>query len=254
MILIMYLYKIILLLLILIITKKFLVIETFKQEDVTYIFWTGGYDSTFRLCQAVIDENRIVQPIYISAIIDNLEKNKTRRKSIVNEEKAMNIIIQKINSKYPNLKNNIKPLMNIKKIDIDDDINKAIKNLHKKKRMRRAVCQYNALAQVTRNLNKDIEMSVEYAPHDSMMFRNIFDSLVCKNNKCILKDNLDEKNKDLYIFNRCTFPTIKYSKKKMLQIAKKNGYDDILHLTWSCWYPIQGNPCGRCIMCRERII
>ena len=33
-----------------------------------------------------------------------------------------------------------------------------------------------------------------------------------------------------------------------------NNYDDILNLTWSCWYPKNGKPCGNCIMCKERII
>ena len=240
---------------ILILIKKLNIIENFNNElEVTRIFWTGGYDSTFRLCQALIDEKKIIQPIYVSAIIDNLEENKTRRKSIKNEKLAMNNIINKINHKYPNLKDNIKPLINIKKISIDQDINDAVERLYKKKRLRRPVCQYNALAQVTRDLNYDIEMSVEYAPHYSIMYRNLHNSLECINEKCVLKENLSQDNKDLYIFNRCTFPTIKYSKKKMLDIAKKGGYDDILGMTWSCWYPQNNKPCGRCIMCKERIL
>ncbi len=40
----------------------------------------------------------------------------------------------------------------------------------------------------------------------------------------------------------------------MLNIAKKGGYEDVLGMTWSCWYPVNGKPCGRCIMCHERII
>ena len=27
-----------------------------NQKKINYIFWTGGYDSTFRLCQLLIDE------------------------------------------------------------------------------------------------------------------------------------------------------------------------------------------------------
>ena len=44
------------------------------------------------------------------------------------------------------------------------------------------------------------------------------------------------------------------SKKNMYDIANKNGYHVFLEKTWSCWYPVNGKPCGRCVMCRERII
>ena len=35
-------------------------------------------------------------------------------------------------------------------------------------------------------------------------------------------------------------------------LLKSNKKHNILNLTWSCWYPRNGKPCGRCIMCRER--
>ena len=33
-----------------------------------------------------------------------------------------------------------------------------------------------------------------------------------------------------------------------------NNFDDILNKTWSCWYPRNNKPCGRCVMCRERFV
>ena len=45
------------------------------------------------------------------------------------------------------------------------------------------------------------------------------------------------------------------NKKDMLKIAESGNYNDILKYSWSCWYPKQdGTPCGKCIMCRERIL
>ena len=45
-----------------------------------YIFWTGGYDSTFRLCQLLIVERVMVQPVYISdPYLDNKKTSTTRR-------------------------------------------------------------------------------------------------------------------------------------------------------------------------------
>ena len=252
----MYLYIVITILIILLNIILIIDREEFSNYHIepTYIFWTGGYDSTFRLCQLLIDEKKVVKPVYISDIIDNDKSKTTRRKSITQEFDSMEEITKKLKNKYPYIKKNMLPLININNVKIDKDIHKAMYNLYKKKRMRRPICQYSALAQVSRDLNKNVEMSVEYAPKDSMMYRNVHDSLDCTNKRCKIKDTLDKKNKDLHIFKNCTFPTIKLSKKNMLEIAKKNGYEDILKITWSCWYPINGNPCGRCVMCRERII
>ena len=43
-------------------------IEYLKPKDshIIHVFWTGGFDSTFRICQLLIDEKRKVQPIYVN--------------------------------------------------------------------------------------------------------------------------------------------------------------------------------------------
>lgn len=224
-----------------------------ENNDVVYVFWTGGYDSTFRVCQALIDENKIVQPIYISDIIDNLPENPTRRKNKDQEYKAMNKIRSELAVKYPYTKNTFRKLFDIKNIPIDKDISDHMKVLKQQKRVRRAVCQYGAMAQATRNMNKDIEICVENEP-GSMMNKTMKGQLLCNGSICHLKPNLSIDNKSLKIFDRFVFSTIKLTKKDMLNISKKGGYDNILGLTWSCWYPRDGEPCGKCIMCYERII
>jgi len=44
------------------------------------------------------------------------------------------------------------------------------------------------------------------------------------------------------------------NKKEMLEEAEQKGFDDLLYYTWTCWYPIKGEPCGECHVCNERII
>lgn len=224
-----------------------------EKENIVYLFWTGGYDSTFRLCQALIDEKKIVQPIYISDIIDNLPQNTTRRMNKKNEYDAMNKVIKTLHSKYPYTKNSLRPLMDIKKINVDNNVAHHMKILKSQGRVRRAVCQYGAMSQVTKNMGKNIEICVENEP-GSMLNKTMKGQLKCNGKVCYLKDNLAKNDKSLEIFRRFVFSTIKYTKEDMLEIAKEGGYDDILKLTWSCWYPRNGKPCGRCIMCRERII
>jgi hypothetical protein len=250
---------ILLLLLILIIAYYFYLINigtnntNNTNNTVMYVFWTGGYDSTFRICQALIDENRTVQPIYISDIIDNLPENPTRRKNREQEYNAMEKIRADLALKYPYTKKTFLKLLDIKNIPIDNDIANHMKTLKQQKRVRRAVCQYGAMAQATRNLNKNIEICVENEP-GSMLNKTMKGQLLCNGSICTLKSNLKVDDESLKIFDRFVFSTIKLTKKDMLNIAKKSGYEDILGLTWSCWYPNNGNPCGKCIMCHERII
>jgi hypothetical protein len=229
------------------------------QNQKKFILWTGGYDSRFRICEALIDEKEIVQPIYISDIIDNkYEKTNERRHSQVHEFNAMIKIRHELNKLFPYTRHTLLPLINIKKINIDDDIKYQMGILAKQRRVRRKICQYGALAQLSKNMNKKdkkyIEMSVEKEPHSSMLYRTLHNKLNCKGKDCYLRSNLSKKDQSLVIFKYFNFPTINYTKKDMLFIAKKGGYDKILNLTWSCWYPINNKPCGRCIMCRERII
>jgi 7-cyano-7-deazaguanine synthase in queuosine biosynthesis len=40
----------------------------------------------------------------------------------------------------------------------------------------------------------------------------------------------------------------------MLEVAEQEGFKDLLYYTWTCWYPINDEPCGECHMCKERII
>ena len=226
--------------------------ENYSNKKI-YIFWTGGYDSTFRLCQALIDEKKIVQPIYVSDIIDNLPQSSTRRKNQKFEMNSMKKIINTLHQKFPYTRGTLLPLINIKKVNISNKIAHNMRILKKQKRVRRAVCQYGALAQVTKNLNKNIEICVENEP-GSMLNKTMKGKLRCKGQMCYLKKGLRGYNNSLNIFNKFVFSTIKLSKKDMLNIAKRGNYANILKLTWSCWYPKNNKPCGKCIMCHERIV
>jgi len=255
------LYILIAIIIIIFILNFFLKKKDHFQNQPTYILWTGGYDSTFRICQALIDEHKIVQPIYISDIIDNIPKNNNeRRHSQKNEYIAMQKIRKEIYKSFPNTKKNFLPLIDIQKINVENNIQYHMNILKKQKRVRRTTCQYGAIAQLCKNFNqkssipKFIEISVEKEPHGSMMYNTIHNKVDCIQDKCYLKKNLSSHDQSLNIFKYLVFSTLNYTKKNMLDISEKGGYKHIMKLTWSCWYPKNNKPCGKCIMCRERII
>ena len=41
------------------------------DNKIHYLYWTGGYDSSYRLCEMLIIEKKKVQPIYVSLPLDN---------------------------------------------------------------------------------------------------------------------------------------------------------------------------------------
>lgn len=226
-------------------------VEHFENlQEPIYIFWTGGFDSTFRVLQALIDEGQVVQPVYISAIIDNLSSSNTRRNNTTQELKAISKIESNIRHKFPEISHRLLPTQIVSKIDISPNVEQAMKVLYKKRMVRRPVCQYGALAQYSLNINKPIELSVVKGD----FFQKSIQDKVSYPMEDKLRLDIMEKEPELKIFQNLRFPIIKLLKKDLVSISKKSNFLDSLKDSWSCWYPINGKPCGRCIMCQERII
>tara|TARA_E500000178_G_scaffold296798_1_gene303184 strand:+ start:3024 stop:3791 length:768 start_codon:yes stop_codon:yes gene_type:complete len=216
---------------------------------ITYLFFTGGYDSTYRLCELAIVNKVKVQPIYISDMfIDNEKNKKTRRKNHVYEKKSQDKIIDKIKDKFPNTKKLIEPTIIVKSIDYDKETKEAMATMKKNKYVRRPKCQYGAMAQYCKNENKKVELCAEIGGH----FEKKLGKYVTKEGDNYVFDV--DKNKDLKVFENFYLPLIKMTKHDMLQEAKTQDFDSILNNTWSCWYPKNGKHCGKCIMCKERIV
>lgn len=224
-----------------------------------YLFWTGGYDSTFRLCQLLLIEKATVQPIYISdPNLDNDPGKNTKRHNHSSEYNAMNTIRKNLNKKFPFTKKTLLKTMDINNINLDPDIKHNMKILAKQKRMRRSTSQYGGMAQVSRDLDANIEVSIEKAEHNNGFFRTINTRLIDNKKNADYRNHIIRKNLDVYdqplkIFKNFVFPIIFISKKEMYKISKKNNFDDIMRTTWSCWYPVNNKPCKKCIMCRERL-
>jgi 7-cyano-7-deazaguanine synthase in queuosine biosynthesis len=219
-----------------------------------YVFWTGGYDSTFRICQLLIRYKTAVQPVYIAdKYIDNHKEKGTRRQNHINEKNSREDIIAALHRKFPHTKKLLKKTMIVKNANYDAEVIAAMKELKRKKYVRREKCQYGAMAQVAKNLDKHIEVCAEVG---GFIHKKLRTKLKCHaKTGCEYRDytfTADGQDTGLGIFNRFVMPIIGYNKEDMYNEAVEYNYEDILNLTWSCWYPRKGKPCGKCIMCRER--
>ncbi len=141
--------------------KKNKISETFSiNEKPINLFWTGGYDSTARLCQIVIELKKPVQPLYIDFNLDNQSYDQFWvRKNRKQEKRAMKKIINNIIKKYPYTKKLINPVKFI--THKTDDLNFIKKfnkmNLFPKKRR---IHQYLYLSQYAYLLKEYIEIGV----------------------------------------------------------------------------------------------
>lgn len=228
-------------------------------QNVIYLFWTGGYDSTFRLCQLVLNDIP-VQPIYI---IDPKSDGTMfeRRKNRKFEIEAMNEIKKKLKQLRPNAI--ILPTWYIKKVKISKEVYDRMYQLYKLGAVSRPISQYAAMAETSLKLGIPIESGSEKGDHTilSKAVRQYIEVIKVEmkttSNDMIIMHNhrLGDCPEYLKIFRNIRFPIINYTKEDMLAEAEKNNFKDVLTESFSCWYPDKfGIACGVCNMCKERII
>lgn len=226
-------------------------------KDTTLLFWTGGFDSTFRLCQLVLMDRKPVQPIYILSTIDNNSSiDRFKRKSSKQELEAIKKITSILRTNYSVSNELLKDIILIddrreidRGIEYDRTVKECMEQLYKQGRVRRPVCQYGAFSQISLSTDRTIEVAVEKDPHHSIMYNTIvlyLDSL----HRLDITKLIEPSDRCLSIFRLLSFPTIDLSKKEMLELSKENGFDNILKQTWTCWYPVNDRSCNRCAMCQ----
>lgn len=213
-------------------------------NSMKYVYWTGGFDSTFIICYRLLVEKCEVQPIYLSYKLDNSKNASYYRKSTAIEKDIMDNIRRELNKTYPETIELLKPT-----IYVDESIyDPVFERMFAKPEMifKRPQNQYKEMAKYAHHFNNKIEVG-------SM-------KVFYKNNYGRYLDTHERKEGEYYVLpddsplHNLIYPIRDYTKKDMYKIAKDNGFAYLLHMTWSCWFPRNGTPCYRCPMCRDRVI
>jgi len=210
-----------------------------------HLFWTGGWDSTFRLLDLVLIKNTAVQPYYV---ID------TQRRSFPLEIKAMANIKAAILDRKPKTSELLLPTNFTRLDDIPPN--------------RRITEQYVRLSNIG-HLGGQYEWLPRFADaanlHDlelctvrgtgfafNMLKPNVVRESDGGTDYYRLKANL--ANPDLALFKYFRFPVFNLSKSDIRNLAIKNGLEDIMQQTWFCHSPLKnGSPCGNCTPCNVTI-
>lgn len=223
------------------------------------LFWTGGFDSTFRLLQ-LLDDNLVteINLFYISLIIDNVENSDIRRKSIVNEIDSMITILKNIDiSKIKNFtiigKNedlirysfmfdfSFMNFIQRDKIEYSDKNKVYLFDLLALDIISRPINQWGAITQILDDLNIEAEICIE---KDGGIWGKIKNYVI---------DGRIQFNllPPLSAFSNYQIPLFDVNREEMLKNSNDN-WIKILEMTWSCWYPKDNKPCGRCFTCKRR--
>jgi len=109
--------------------------------------------------------------------------------------------------------------------------------------------QTDILLRFQKQFGLKVEFPIEHIEGE---WYEILDDTIVDGNIEVSK--LPEEYKDLEVFSGFTCSIRDLYKEDILEIAKKDGYEEFLYYTWSCWYPIDGKPCNKCKVCEDRII
>lgn len=229
---------------------------TSPPPNTVFVFWTGGFDSTFRVLQAVIDEERMVQPFYLSGDIDNAPNKRVKRKNKDMELLAMQRVRGELCSTYPDACSRLLPTIIVEDIPIHPQTKRWMRTLANQRIVRRPTCQYGSLGQFSSYMKIPIELGIVQDGHSNAgIYTGLKDKVHGQGRLCKIKQSALEKHPEFILFRSLRFPLMHIDKSDMWRIAKANGYGDLMQLTWSCWYPTKdGKPCNKCLMCRERIL
>ncbi len=214
------------------------------------ILWTGGFDSTYRICQLSLLEVEI-QPFYI----------RLKRESEANELKAMADIAGLIR-KNKAIKCKLLPLTIINQDEIlpDEDITNSMKELSKEGRLG---TQYDCLTRYARQNDLMLEMGIELNP--PARIRRLFEGKLKKETVSLqgggvveyLELDRSKCSKDLVnIFGNFRFglPLYWMTKLQAVESYREMGYKKVIPLTWFCAHPLNGKPCGLCTPCEEAML
>lgn len=230
----------------------------YEPKEIKYIYWTGGYDSTFLLCYYFIILDKPVQPIYVSCQNLDTKFGIKGRKNQKIELKTMKLIRKTLIERYPYKKNRLLPTHYVISIKKNNNITRQYVKLHKKNKFfPRSISQYERLARYSLAFNYPIMIGLEKCNTGLDFATKNHRYGKWENCKILPFEKLDNNHKELNIFKKIIFPIVHLTKKDMKQISlnSNNYFYDILYMTTSCWYPTnKGLPCGECQMCKNRII
>lgn len=213
------------------------------MEKPANLLWTSGWESTYRLLDLVLTQQRSVQPYYIIS---------RSRKSCEIEIETMDKIKQLVFKRAPEAKNLILPTIFKERSEISS--NEFISNQYKRLAgIYHLGDQYEYLARFAEEAGiTNLELCVNRETRRAGCFTTlIYPDLIKEKDGNGFNYKATDKpvNPDLMLFKYFRFPTYQLSKLDTQRLSVEQGFIDIMNETWFCHSPVNQEPCGVCNPC-----
>lgn len=218
------------------------IVDVNKLNGPIAIFWTGGWDSSYRIVE-LSRQQVTIQPVYI---LDETRASNER------ELKAIETITEMLKAKEETVATFLPiDIINVKDIPENQEISDRVRYLMKEYGWG---IQHEWTARVAQKYPM-IEMCIEKVVKGYMPTRKMIDDrgrLVMSSHGWVV----DRDASDEYLvaaLGNITLPIFETTEKDMLENIKKWGYEDVMANIWFCHRPINGKPCGLCSPCHTKL-
>ena len=209
-------------------------------QIMTELLWTGGWDSTFRLCQLAREADAVVQPYYL----------KMPRPGWEEEIKTIPLLWEML-QKHPKRRATILPVNYVERDDLP--IPPDIEDAWQQFRMPPYELggQYRRIAVFARS-HPGVELGQERYYKKLGHLRKL---LLEKGHMKLTKDQVGyftEKDCDPYVwllFGNLRLPICELHEPQMAKLIHRWGFEDVMDHVWFCYTPVDGQPCGLCLPC-----
>lgn len=211
------------------------------------LLWTGGWDSTFRLLQLLLDHRLPVAPLYL---LDD-----TRASSKV-EIATMERLRAALAKQHPHTRYLLRPLSIVRVADLAPDAD--IEAAHARLAVRDGIgSQYGWLARFYRQHGTPgIELTCECIPKGAsgVLLAHAIQARAPQGYATHRVDSKDPDADVALLFDGFAYPLIGTTREEMVDTARRNGWSELMAMTWFCHRPVHGGePCGLCNPCRANI-
>jgi|SRR4249919_967815 len=207
------------------------------------LLWTGGWDSTYRLLELLLDKRLPVEPTYL---VDSA------RASASCEIDAMDRIRAALAEQHPDTRALLLPshLVRVEELERKDEIQRAFDRIASRHRCGN---QYAFLSRYCQQRGLDgVELLIERTEHGAYSFlKDDIIETVTPQGYTTHRLRPDCPEADLRtVFGPFALPALTVRKQETVDVARRKGWIDLLALTWFCHSPRGGQPCGLCNPCQ----
>lgn len=204
------------------------------------ILWTGGWDSTYRVLDLVLNKKKTIQPYYVldsGRPSTEMElKTMDKIKGLISEidQSAKEKILDTISIKLESIPRNT---------HITNMFNAVLKNNF-------VGSQYDWLARYADSIGiNNLELCIHQDDKAHLAIQHEVEEVSLSGDGYFRMKDVPSRP-ELNLFSYFHYPILEITKLDMEKVAQKNGYSHIMEETWFCHSPYKGKPCGMCNPCK----